>query len=95
MALLRSAFPNTRIEPETTVNLWSSLYINEDFSIAKKATELIIKTSTFFPTHKEFSKALFACRGPATPHKELPAYSDETVQKKIDAICEWWANDED
>lgn len=94
MALLQTAFPNTRIDAEPTVNLWYSLYKEVDFDVAKKATELIIRTETFFPTHQAFGKALFACQEKSELSSRLPAYSEETVNQKLNLISEWWENGE-
>lgn len=97
LALLRSAFPNTRIDAETTVNLWYSLYCQEEFNVVKKATEIIITTLDFFPSHKQFGEALVRA-------KMLMAYEDKTkllspitedsVNKKIQVITDWWEDDE-
>ena len=82
MALLQTAFPNTRIDPEPTVNLWYSLYANEDFEIAKKATEHIIRTNKFFPTHNDFGEALRRIKYlEAIPKKmptAIPANTEDT-----------------
>lgn len=94
MALLRAAFPNTRIDAESTVNLWYGLYSQEDFEVAKKATELVIRTSDFFPSHKEFGKALFSCRSSGQGQPKLPELSEDSIQKKIDAIMEIWKDSE-
>lgn len=94
MALLQTAFPNTRIDAEPTVNLWYSLYSNEDFEVAKKATELIIRTNTYFPNHREFAKALFSCKAEMKEKSYLPSLSEDSVDKKINLICEWWEKGE-
>lgn len=94
LALLRSAFPNTRIDPETTVNLWYSLYYNEDFEVAKKATELCIRTGKYFPNHEQFAKALYACREPVQIHCAIPQYTEEHIQRKLDEIEEMWRSDD-
>lgn len=97
MALLRSAFPNTRIDPEATVNLWYALYNAEDFEIAKKATEIVIKTSDFFPSHKKFGEALHKARliqSEETKPKCISPLSEDSVNKKIQTICDWWENGE-
>jgi hypothetical protein len=97
LALLRSAFPNTRLEPETTVNLWYSIYCNEDFAVASKATEIIIATSDFFPSHKKFGEALQRARiilSEESKPKQIASFSEDSVNKKIQTICDWWANGE-
>lgn len=97
MALLRSAFPNTRIEPETTVNLWYSLYCNEDFAVARKATEIVITTCDFFPSHNKFREALHRARvimSEETKPKQISALSEDSVNKKIQTICDWWEKGE-
>ena len=94
MALLRTAFPNTRIEPETTVNLWYSLYHDVDFEIAKKATEHIIATNKFFPTHSDFGEALrrieYLSAIPKQEFKSLPAYAENTTEDILDEIENLW-----
>ena len=92
--MLHSAFPNTRIDAESTVNLWYSLYCNEDFEVVKKATELIIRTSKYFPNHNDFGKALFACKSEMEETSRLPSLSEDSVNKKIQSICDMWANGE-
>ena len=92
--MLHSAFPNTRIDAEATVNLWYSLYCNEDFEVVKKATVLIIRTNKYFPNHSDFSKALFACKSEMNETSCLPSVSDDSVNKKIQLICDWWESGE-
>lgn len=94
LALLHSAFPNTRIDAEATVNLWYSLYCNEDFETVKRATELIIRTNSYFPNHKDFGKALFACKSEEKKTPRISSLSEDSVNKKIQTICDWWANGE-
>ena len=92
LALLRTAFPNTRIEPETTVALWFSLYQDVDFEVAKKATEHIIRTSKFFPTHYDFGEAIrrveYLESIPKREVKKLPAPKEPTedILSLIDSL---------
>ena len=95
LALLQTAFPNTRIDSDATFKLWYSLYKDVDFEVAKKATEFVIRTNDFFPTHKEFGKAITACS--AEINNRPPAiseYSNETIERKIQAIIEMWETGE-
>ena len=97
MALLQSAFPNTRIDPETTVNLWYSLYCNEQFEAVKKATEIVITSSSFFPSHKEFGEALFRAKmliGVEQRRKLISKNSEYTINKKLEEIDEMWRSDD-
>lgn len=88
MALLRSAFPNTRIDPESTINLWFALYHNEDFEVAKSATELVIKTCDYFPSHNEFGKALFRCKS----LKQIEQSQPKLIEGKNAVVDEEWGD---
>ena len=92
LALLRAAFPNTRIEAETTVNLWYSLYYDEDFEIAKKATEHIIRTNKFFPTHYDFGSALSRVKylSGIPKQKALPANTQKTEEDILTEVNGMW-----
>ena len=94
LALLRTAFPNTRIEAETTVNLWYSLYHDVDFEIAKKATEHIIRTNKFFPTHYDFGEALrrveYLAAIPEPKRQQLPAHAENTVEDILAEVEGMW-----
>ena len=91
LALLQTAFPNTRIDADATVNLWYSMYRDVDFAVAKRATELVIKNNDFFPNHKEFGKALYACsvcNDIENEPKKISKYSQESEDRIIENIIQ-------
>lgn len=90
MAILKTAYPNTKVEPRETFNLWYAVYGKADFEIAKMATNHIIRTEKFFPTILEFGKQLqaatLACQPPlqkTIASNSLPKATEEQVQAVI------------
>lgn len=90
MALLKTAYPNTKVDAQDTFKLWYSVYGKADFDLAKMATMHIIRTQKYFPTILEFGKQLqaasIACQ-PVTQFKitdkNTPVVTEEQVKNVI------------
>lgn len=93
LAILQTAYPNTRIDAEKTFTLWYSEFGQEDFRVAKLATDVIIKQDNFFPSINRFSKAIERAKILiSTPEQKLLSANDyqkrKEAQELVDCVIE-------
>ena len=91
LAILKTAYPNTRLDAESTFTLWYSEFGQEDFAVARQATSIVIKQDKdFFPTIGRFSKAIERAKILInTPEPKLLSANDYQERKRAQELVDW------